>query len=67
MTQNIYTLPEYPCRADMWDVLAKEKRPIVVYGMGNGADKLIVRFQKYGIIISDFFALCKLFIEFEKT
>ena len=41
---------------DMWDALAKESRPIVVYGMGNGADKLIDRFNKYGISISDFFA-----------
>lgn len=50
------SLPEYPVREDMWDILAKETRPIVVYGMGNGADKLIDRFNKYGIKISDFFA-----------
>lgn len=49
-------LPKYPCERDMWDILAEEKRPIVVYGMGNGADKLIKRFEKYGIEISDFFA-----------
>lgn len=49
-------LPEYPVKADMWDVLASESRPIVVYGMGNGADKLIERFKKYNIEISDFFA-----------
>lgn len=50
------SLPAYPVQEDMWDLLAKEKRPIVVYGMGNGADKLISRFEKYGIRISDFFA-----------
>lgn len=50
------SLPEYPCRADVWDILAAERRPIVVYGMGNGADKLINRFKKYGIEIADFFA-----------
>ena len=49
-------LPEYPVTEDMWDRLARETRPIVVYGMGNGADKLIDRFEKYGITISDFFA-----------
>jgi FkbM family methyltransferase len=49
-------LPAYPVAEDMWDALASEKRPIVVYGMGNGADKLIERFAKYGITISDFFA-----------
>lgn len=50
------SLPDYPVREDMWDTLAREQRPIVVYGMGNGADKLIDRFGKYGIKISDFFA-----------
>ena len=49
-------LPPYPVTLDMWDALADEKRPIVVYGMGNGADKLIERFNKYNIKISDFFA-----------
>ncbi len=49
-------LPDYPCVSDMWDILAKESRPILVYGMGNGADKLIERFNKYGIKIADFFA-----------
>ena len=51
-----YQLPSYPCVFDLWDKLAKESRPIVVYGMGNGADKLICRFDKYGIKIADFFA-----------
>ena len=50
------SLPEYPVVTDMWDLLAQESRPIVVYGMGNGADKLIERFKKYNIEISDFFA-----------
>ena len=49
-------LPKYPQTDDMWERLAREARPIVVYGMGNGADKLIDRFEKYGIKISDFFA-----------
>ena len=50
------TLPPYPCKKDVWDTLAAETRPIVVYGMGNGADKLLSRFEKYGITVSDFFA-----------
>ena len=49
-------LPEYPCSMDVWDELSAECRPIVVYGMGNGADKLIKRFEKYNIEIADFFA-----------
>ena len=51
-----YDMPKYPCEADMWDMLARESRPIVVYGMGNGADKLIARLEKYGVRIADFFA-----------
>ena len=50
------TLPEYPCKSDVWDVLARETRPIAVYGMGNGADKLFRRFEKYGIKVSEVFA-----------
>ncbi len=50
------TLPSYPCEADVWDVLARETRPIVVYGMGNGADKLLSRFEKYNVTVADFFA-----------
>lgn len=56
MPYNFYQMPEFPCKTDMWDKLKGECRPIVVYGMGNGADKLIRRFQKYGIEIADFFA-----------
>lgn len=56
MSYSNFELPAYPCVSDMWDALASENRPIVVYGMGNGADKLIRRFEKYNIEIADFFA-----------
>ena len=51
-----YNLPEYPCRVDMWDELAHETRPIMVYGMGNGADKLFARLEKYGVTPREVFA-----------
>ena len=51
-----YKLPEYPCTSDMWDELAKETRPIMVYGMGNGADKLFSRLEKYGVKVAEIFA-----------
>ena len=54
--QRRISLPEYPCREDLWDKLQKETRPIVVYGMGNGADKLLTRLDAYGVEISDIFA-----------
>ena len=50
------SLPEYPVREDMWDKLKREERPIVVYGMGNGADKLFERFALYGISVAEVFA-----------
>ncbi len=56
MPYKHFDLPTYPCASDMWDELSRERRPIVVYGMGNGADKLLRRFQKYNITVSDFFA-----------
>lgn len=56
MTDYKYSLPEYPCLKDVWDELREERRPIVIYGMGNGADKLLRRFEKYGIEVSDIFA-----------
>ncbi len=56
MAQEKIKLPRYPVVTDMWDELSQESRPIVVYGMGNGADKLIKRFEKYEIEIADFFA-----------
>jgi len=41
---------------DLWQYLASTNKPIVMYGMGNGADKIIAVFEKYGITVSDFFA-----------
>ena len=43
-------------KTDLWHYLASSERPIVMYGMGNGADKIIAVCEKYGIEISDFFA-----------
>ena len=56
MIYKQYSLPEYPVTDDMWEELKRETRPIVVYGMGNGADKLFSRLEKYGITPSDVFA-----------
>ena len=43
-------------KTDLWHYLASEGRPVVMYGMGNGADKIIAVCEKYGVEISDFFA-----------
>jgi len=49
-------LPDYPAVSDVWNALKNEERPIVVYGMGNGADKLLAKFTEYSVTVADFFA-----------
>lgn len=56
MAYKVYELPKYPQSTDMWRTLQREERPIVIYGMGNGADKLISRFEKLNIKFDDIFA-----------
>ncbi len=52
--QSLPHFSEFKC--DLWSYLASTNKPIVMYGMGNGADKILAVFEKYGINISDFFA-----------
>lgn len=41
---------------NVWNILAECKLPIVVYGMGNGAQKIINTLDEYGARVSDIFA-----------
>lgn len=41
---------------DLWENLKNETRPIVLYGMGNGADKILNVCESKGITISGVFA-----------
>lgn len=41
---------------DVWHRLKNTKEPILIYGMGNGADKIISVFERYGIEYKDVFA-----------
>ena len=41
---------------DLWRYLQSVKKPVVLYGMGNGADKIINVLNTYGIKISGIFA-----------
>ena len=41
---------------DLWTYLKNTKKPILIYGMGNGADKIIAYFEEYGIEYQDVFA-----------
>ncbi len=41
---------------DLWSYLEGESRPIVIYGMGNGADKVLEVCHAHGIEVADFYA-----------
>lgn len=41
---------------DVWTYLASCEKPIILYGMGNGADKILSVFECYGITCSGVFA-----------
>lgn len=45
------------CRTEtMWNYLKKTNKPIVLYGMGNGADKVLNVCQQHGISVAGVFA-----------
>ncbi|MBE6605286.1 MAG: FkbM family methyltransferase [Ruminococcaceae bacterium] len=48
--QNLSSLPE------LWESLAREARDIWLYGMGNGADKILAVLGKRGIAVKGVFA-----------
>ncbi len=41
---------------DLWNYLKETQKPIVLYGMGNGADKIISVLNRYSIKVSGVFA-----------
>ena len=41
---------------DLWEYLSTAKKPLVVYGMGDGADKLIAALARIGREPDDYFA-----------
>lgn len=43
-------------REDIWGKLQRLNRPLVLYGMGNGAEAMIRQLAKYGLAPSGFFA-----------
>lgn len=41
---------------DIWTMLSETKKPIIMYGMGDGAEKILAVMDKYGIKPADFMA-----------
>lgn len=46
----------YEVTADLWTALSLSEKPILMYGMGNGADKILAVLERYGVEVADFFA-----------
>ena len=42
--------------ADLWERLAHTDKPVVLYGMGNGADKILAALKRHGVEAADVFA-----------
>lgn len=43
-------------QTDIWKYLSKQNKPILLYGMGNGAEEIITQLKKYNKTISGVFA-----------
>ena len=41
---------------DIWNRLVSEEKPILLYGTGNGADKILDELKRYDVKISGVFA-----------
>ena len=54
--KTVHHVNEIEVSADLWQKLRDADKPIVMYGMGNGADKILAVFARYGIEVADFFA-----------
>ena len=46
----------FPPKQDLWQYLQQTKKTVVLYGMGNGADKILNICGRFGIPVADFFA-----------
>lgn len=52
---NFETLKTHKTK-DLWSYLRSTDKKILMYGMGNGADKILAICESYGIEVCDFFA-----------
>ena len=41
---------------NVWDFLKKDGKPVMIYGMGNGAEKIISTLSTYQITVNEIFA-----------
>ena len=53
---NLETLLQKANELDFWQGLCRKRRKILLYGMGNGADKLIGEAERRGVTVDGIFA-----------
>lgn len=53
---NVLAMLELVKEENIWNFLKSDGKPIVIYGMGNGAEKIIATLKSYGMEVSDIFA-----------
>ena len=51
-----FSLDYFLNKKSSWEFLKETQLPIFIYGMGDGALKILSRFEKFGITCSGFFA-----------
>lgn len=56
-TAEIMTMLDFVAeKQSSWDFLKNTELPIFIYGMGDGAEKILRVFEEYGIVAAGFFA-----------
>lgn len=56
MDENNIVPEGYDPAVDVWTALSETKKPIIMYGMGDGAEKILAVMERYGIRPTDFMA-----------
>lgn len=56
MDENNLVPESYDPVTDVWTMLSETKKPVIMYGMGDGAEKILAVMEKYGIEPADFMA-----------
>ncbi|MBQ9483633.1 MAG: FkbM family methyltransferase [Ruminiclostridium sp.] len=56
MEENNLVPESYDPAVDVWTALSETKKPIIMYGMGDGAEKILAVMDRFGIEPADFMA-----------
>ncbi len=56
MNDSFFVPEGYDPTIDVWTRLSETEKPIIMYGMGDGAEKILAVMDKYGIKPADFMA-----------